>query len=747
MRSRRSCPAGVLLPAIVAITVSWAAAAPVPVLPSEPAAKPRETASAPDSRLAPLVLEEKPEPLVPKRAPTVDDRDRLEALAMFSAARMLESQGKETDALRLYQRAFRYDPHAATLARQIVVLAYRKDRHAEAVRYAFRLIDLEKPDPLLLNQLAMYLTDQGEWDRAIDLYRNALSADSEGSRGTGVLLRMQMGRLYHLVEKYDQAAECFDAVLNALKDPDSAGLDEQVRKVLLGDPAPTYNLIGEAFLLAGRSKEAAAAFENGHKADPKQGLLSYHLARVDMRLGKPEDALVKLEAYFAERLSTEAMEPYRLLADVLKALGRPKELVPRLESLHAKDNANVPLAYSLAEQYREAGELEKAEKLYRELMARAPTTVGYRSLIDLYRKTGKTENLLEILGESVARTASLEPLGAEGKAIAEDVALVEKLIQAARQQYKARPTDFVYGRRLAIALLALDTKKYDDAEEFFLLAIEAKPDQAVQSLLTWGLELLVDEQYSRAVDVFQRGAQHESKAEEQAVFHFYLAAALEMDGRTDDALAAARAGAKLQPDDPRFLGRVGWVLYHSRRNTEASNVYRELVEKHDSDHGSSEAREVLREARFVLSNIAVAEEKFPEAEEWLEQVLDEFPDDVGAMNDLGYLWADRNEHLHRAHRMIRTAAEKEPDNAAYRDSLGWVLYRMGRLEEAVAELEKAVALDPDPVVLDHLGDACRDLKKSDKAVESWRKAAERFKEKGEADKAARMEKKVRELKP
>ena len=56
----------------------------------------------------------------------------------------------------------------------------------------------------------------------------------------------------------------------------------------------------------------------------------------------------------------------------------------------------------------------------------------------------------------------------------------------------------------------------------------------------------------------------------------------------------------------------------------------------------------MREARLLLSNIAVLQNRPAEAEEWLEQVLDEFPDDASASNDLGYLWAERGAHLERA---------------------------------------------------------------------------------------------------
>ena len=120
----------------------------------------------------------------------------------------------------------------------------------------------------------------------------------------------------------------------------------------------------------------------------------------------------------------------------------------------------------------------------------------------------------------------------------------------------------------------------------------------------------------------------------------------------------------------------------------------------------------------------------PQAEEWLEQVLDEFPDDEGALNDLGYLWADQNEEFQRAKRMIEKAVNAEPDNVAYRDSLGWVLFRLGQVPEAIVQLEKAAAdKKPDGAVLDHLGDAYAKMNRRDKAVEAWRKAVEAFRRK------------------
>jgi tetratricopeptide (TPR) repeat protein len=98
------------------------------------------------------------------------------------------------------------------------------------------------------------------------------------------------------------------------------------------------------------------------------------------------------------------------------------------------------------------------------------------------------------------------------------------------------------------------------------------------------------------------------------------------------------------------------------------------------------------------------------------------------------LWAEQGEHRQRALGMTQFAVAAEPENIAYRDSLGWAYFQLGRYDEAVAELEKAAAEDdPDGVILDHLADAYHKQGQNDKALATWQRAAEAFeKEKDDA---------------
>ena len=115
--------------------------------------------------------------------------------------------------------------------------------------------------------------------------------------------------------------------------------------------------------------------------------------------------------------------------------------------------------------------------------------------------------------------------------------------------------------------------------------------------------------------------------------------------------------------------------------------------------------------------------EFEKAESLFRKCIQLDPDNDGACNYLGFMWAEKGVHLNEALDLIQKAVKAEPNNGAYIDSLGWVLFKLGRTDEALVQMRRAVELTKDDAtVYDHLADVLLKLGKIDEALLVLRKA-------------------------
>jgi len=128
--------------------------------------------------------------------------------------------------------------------------------------------------------------------------------------------------------------------------------------------------------------------------------------------------------------------------------------------------------------------------------------------------------------------------------------------------------------------------------------------------------------------------------------------------------------------------------------------------------------------RLALAALLEKQLRRPAAAAELRAALENRPDDPAALNMLGYLYAQEGINLDEAAELVSRALAADPKNGHYLDSLGWVRYRQGRVEEALALLERAALAVPEAVVYEHLGDACYALGLNHRARSAWRKALE-----------------------
>ena len=110
----------------------------------------------------------------------------------------------------------------------------------------------------------------------------------------------------------------------------------------------------------------------------------------------------------------------------------------------------------------------------------------------------------------------------------------------------------------------------------------------------------------------------------------------------------------------------------------------------------------------ILFEAGMASERtgrFEDAENYFKEALEIDAKYAIAANYLGYMWAEKGINLDEAEKLLLSALREEPDNGAYLDSYGWILFQQKRYKEAEKPLLRSLELITDDyVVYYHLGE-------------------------------------------
>lgn len=256
---------------------------------------------------------------------------------------------------------------------------------------------------------------------------------------------------------------------------------------------------------------------------------------------------------------------------------------------------------------------------------------------------------------------------------AEDTTALTALYEAlAREAERPEPT-----RRLLLGQIAEFLKRYEDALRWYD-GVPGGPQRWVARLRSANVLHELGRKQA-AIDVL-RAIQQDASAEDDTRRDAYLieAALWQEDKEGPRELDAYARGLAAFPDEPEILyaRALAW-----------------------------ERRDDIARAEADLRRILVIE-----------------PESVAALNALGYTLADRTTRYREALELIDRARAAEPDNAAIVDSYGWVLYRLGRNEEALIELQRAYTLQKDAEIAAHVAEVLWVLGRRDEALRYFEEA-------------------------
>ena len=287
------------------------------------------------------------------------------------------------------------------------------------------------------------------------------------------------------------------------------------------------------------------------------------------------------------------------------------------------------------------------------------------------------------------------------------------------------------GAAAAFALMASALAR-EDSQRFGLiygrLATWIRPDDAETRLLV--ADVLSDQgQFDQAVEVY---------SDISPDSHWYVSAeigradALRFADRVDEAIEALSNLARARPDNMRVQTALGDTLRNNEDFARAAEVYSRAIDLIGTENASHWFMYYSRGITFERTD------RWDQAEADFRRALELQPDQPLVLNYLGYSLVELRRNLDEAQAMIEKAVEQRPQDGYITDSLGWVLYRLGKFDEAVAPMERAVELQPiDPIINDHLGDVLWMVGRKLEAEFQWKRALSFEPEEADADRIRR----------
>ena len=436
-------------------------------------------------------------------------------------------------------------------------------------------------------------------------------------------------------------------------------------------------------------------------------------------------------------------------------------MVPRIgfaqPAAPAPNPFDTPGYYFLLGRYYESkGDVDKAVEAQKRALALAPSSAEIRAeLAGLFARQDRAVEAIDAAEEAL----KIDPQNREANRLAGSI-----YAAAAEQRRALRPGESpqLYVPR---AIAALERARQDGGSE---LALD----------LTLGRLYLQTESFDKSIDALSRVVNEQPGYPDAAILlataqdgagntaagietltrmlaesprsfrgQVFLAELNEKQGQWDRAADAYARAQQLNTRGLDLSTRRAAALINGGKGAAAKEVLQEAAARPDAQAlvlylysaaqrltgdfpGAEATARRLRSAApddprgmYVLAQALEARGDVQGAEQSLRDLLKRDPDDATALNYLGYLFAERGQHLDEAVQLVQRALKIEPGNPSFLDSLGWAYYQQGKLDLADPPLTEAAAkLPANSVIQDHLGDLRFKQQRFAEAAVAWERS-------------------------
>ncbi|WP_119152925.1 tetratricopeptide repeat protein [Caldimonas tepidiphila] len=530
------------------------------------------------------------------------------------------------------------------------------------------------------------------------------------------------------------------------------------------DAALFYQLlVGEMELRAGNAGSAFEILLDGARKTGDERLYR-RATEVALQSRAGDQALAAAQAW--RTAHPESADAHRYVVQLLVALNRvPETLEPLRALLQLTPAAERPLALLLVPRYYSraidrAGAAAVIEKVVQPYVGSPATRTA--ALVAIGRGWQQAQDSQRAL--ALAERAHRDDPSAEGPALLAMELIAEQPGAEVIVKGFLDKAATAHVMRLAYARALVSARRYPDAVAQLEQVTQAEPSMAAPwlSLGALRLELKRPREAQQALERYLALSQEQPAA---PAVQIVQGEEMPGEGLTQAYLLLAQAAEEQRDFDAaqRWLDRIeggagslsvqlrrASVLGQQGRVREARELLRALPGTTPDEIRSKLLAEahLMRELRnwgesyrvlaqalaqfpkdvdLMYEQAMMAEKlgRFDEMERLLRQVIAQQPEHHHAYNALGYTLADRNIRLQEARALIVRALELAPNEPFILDSLGWVEYRLGRREEALALLQRAYQAQPDAEIAAHLGEVMWSLGRRDEAISVFREGRSR----------------------
>lgn len=505
-------------------------------------------------------------------------------------------------------------------------------------------------------------------------------------------------------------------------------------------------------LVKGDAQLAYTKFLECEALEPEEASLQFELGRLDVRLGRPGDAVVR----FSRAIDAEPENRWyrEARASALLDIGQAGEAFDDVEAILEERPGDVEVVYVWAEAFAEAGAPLLAIAVcdaYERTVAPDPE-VSFQRLYYL-EQAGRYEALAEALERGATQFPDVVEFQLEWARMLLNMSDIPRAVGVISPLYAAEPNDgpvaLLYAHVMTAAGrtdasgVALETAfrspdvTVEEKLEILSRYVEISTfDQELigrtEQLIAWALEqhatsaqlqILAADMDRRAGRIAEARSRLEQVVEAYPGLSDTWMNVLALDEELNDFEAwvrHARAAGEVFPAMVQFAGYEALGLARLGRHAEAAEAVRRVLPRARAfPEEEAELQAVLGDALHVVGDHAGCAAA-------LERSLALQPDNPTVLNNHAWYLALRGEQLERADACSRRALELSPGDANLLDTRAWVLHTMGRNAEALVAMEEAVRLVEvaDPVFLEHLGEIRWALGDADGAREAWRAALE-----------------------